>query len=164
MELVTPGIGLLFWMLIMFGIVLWVLKKFAWKPILNALKNREYSIKESLMRAETARKEMESLKADNEKVVAEAKAERIQILKDAKEVKEEIIIQAKEQATEQGKKLIQEAKEDIKNEKDLAIEEIRNQVTELSIDIAEKILRKQLADKGNQKELIDKWMKDIKLN
>ncbi len=164
MELVTPGIGLLFWMLLMFGIVLWVLKKFAWKPILNALKNREYSINEALMRAETARQEMKSLKADNDKIVAEARAERVQILKDAKDVKEEIIVLAKEQATEEGKKMVKEAKEDIKNEKDSAIEEIRKQVTELSIDIAEKILREKLADKGTQKELIDKWMKDIKLN
>jgi F-type H+-transporting ATPase subunit b len=164
MELVTPGIGLLFWMLLMFGVVLWILKKFAWKPILNALKNREYSIQEALMRAETARKEMKSLKEDNEKIVAEARTERVQILKDAKNVKEEIIILAKEQAKEEGKKMINEAKEDIKNEKDFAIEEIRKQVTELSIDIAEKILREKLEDKGNQKELIDKWMKDIKLN
>ena len=164
MELVTPGIGLLFWMLLMFGVVLWVLKKFAWKPILNALKNREYSIQEALTRVETARQEMKSLKADNEKVVAEARAERVQILKDAKEVKEEIIILAKEQATEEGKKMIKEAKEDIRNEKDSAIEEIKNQVTELSIKIAEKILRENLADKDNQKDLIDKWMKDIKLN
>ena len=87
MELVTPGIGLLFWMLLMFGVVLWVLKKFAWKPILNALKNREYSIQEALIRAETARQEMKSLKEDNEKIIAEAKAERVQILKDEKEVK-----------------------------------------------------------------------------
>ena len=164
MELVTPGIGLLFWMLLMFGVVLWVLKKFAWKPILNALKNREYSIQEALMRAETARQEMKSLKEDNEKIVAEAKEERVQILKDAKEVKEEIIVLAKEQATEEGKKMIKEAKDDIKNEKDSAIEEIKKQVTELSIDIAEKILREKLADKDNQKELIDNWMKDIKLN
>ena len=164
MELVTPGIGLLFWMLLMFGVVLWVLKKFAWKPILNALKNRELSIREALMTAENARQEMESLKADNEKIVAEARAERDQILKDAKGVKEEIISQAKDQASEEAKKMIKAAREEINNEKDSAIEEIKNQITVLSIDIAEKILREKLADKGNQKELIEKWMKDIKLN
>ena len=164
MELVTPGIGLLFWMLLMFGVVLWVLKKFAWKPILNALKNRELSIQEALMTAENARQEMESLKADNEKIVAEARAERDQILKDAKGVKEEIISQAKDQASEEAKKMIKAAREEINNEKDSAIEEIKNQITVLSIDIAEKILREKLADKGNQKELIEKWMKDIKLN
>jgi len=164
MELVTPGIGLLFWMLLMFGVVLWVLKKFAWKPILNALRNRELSIQEALMTAENARQELESLKADNEKIVAEARAERDQIIKDGKQVKEEIIAKAREEAAEEAKKLIRAAKEEIKNEKDAAIQDIKNQVTELSIGIAEKILREKLTDKGNQKELIDRWMKDIKLN
>ena len=164
MELVTPGIGLLFWMLLMFGVVLWVLKKFAWKPILNALKNRELSIQEALMTAENARKEMETLKAENEKIIAEARAERDQILKDAKGVKEEIINQAKKEAAEEAKKMLQAAKENIKNEKESAIQEIKNQVTELSIDIAERVLREELADKKNQKELIGKWMKDIELN
>ncbi|MBL7111229.1 MAG: F0F1 ATP synthase subunit B [Bacteroidales bacterium] len=164
MELVTPGIGLLFWMLLMFGVVLWVLKKFAWKPILNALKNRELSIQEALMTAENARQELESLKADNEKIVAEARAEHDLILKDAKGVREEVINLAREQAAEEAKKMIRAAKEEIKNEKDSAIEEIKNQIAELSIGIAEKILREKLADRGTQKELIDKWMKDIELN
>ena len=164
MELVTPGIGLLFWMLLMFVVVLWILKKFAWRPILNALRDRELSIQEALMSAENARKEMESLKADNEKIIAEARIERDQIMKDAKQVKEQIINQAREQAAEEARKLMQTAKEDIKSEKESAITEIKNQIAELSVDIAEKILREKLTDKNQQKGLIERWMKDMKLN
>ena len=164
MELITPGIGLLFWMLVMFGIVLWILKKFAWKPIMNALKDREMSIQEALMSADSARKEMEKLQADNEKIMAEARAERDAIVRDARQVKDNIINEAKEQAADEARKIIQSARKEIENEKAAAISEIKNKVAELSIDIAEKILREQLADSAKQKEMIEKLMKEIKLN
>jgi len=164
MELITPGIGLLFWMLVMFGIVLWILKKFAWKPILNALKDRELSIQEALMSADNARKEMEKLMADNEKIMVEARAERDAIIRDAKQVKDNMVTEAKEQAADEARKIIQTAREEIKHEKMAAINELKNKVAELSIDIAEKILREKLADSEKQKEMIDKLIKEIKPN
>jgi len=164
MELVTPGIGLLFWMLVMFGIVLWVLKKFAWKPILNALRDREMSIQDALLSAENARKEMEELKAGNELLLAEARLERDRILKEGKDMKVQMISQAKEEAFEEAKKIVQAAKEDIEQEKNAAILDIKVKVTELSVVIAEKILREKLGDSEEQKQLIDKLMNEIKLN
>jgi F-type H+-transporting ATPase subunit b len=164
MELITPGIGLLFWMLVMFVIVLWILKKFAWKPIMNALKDREMSIQEALMSADSARKEMEKLQADNEKIMAEARAERDTIIRDAKQVKDNMINEAKDQASDEAKKIIQAAMKEIENEKIAAIDEIKNKVAELSIEIAEKILREKLADNKKQKEMIEKLIKEFKPN
>lgn len=164
MELITPGIGLLFWMLIMFVIVLWILKKFAWKPIMNALKDREMSIQEALMSADSARKEMEKLQADNEKIMAEARAERDTIIKDAKQAKDSMINEAKDQASDEAKKIIQAAMKEIENEKIAAIDEIKSKVAELSIEIAEKILREKLADNKKQKEMIEKLIKEFKPN
>ncbi len=164
MELITPGIGLLFWMLVMFVIVLWILKKFAWKPIMNALKDREMSIQEALMSADSARKEMEKLQADNEKIMAEARAERDTIIRDAKQVKDNMINEAKDQASDEAKKIIQDAMKEIENEKIAAIDEIKSKVAELSIEIAEKILREKLADNKKQKEMIEKLIKEFKPN
>jgi F-type H+-transporting ATPase subunit b len=164
MELITPGIGLLFWMLLMFVIVLWLLKKFAWKPIMNALKEREMSIQEALMSADSARKEMEKLQADNEKIMAEARAERDTIIRDAKQTKDGMINEAKEQAADEARKIIQAARKEITNEKIAAINEIKNKVAELSIEIAEKILREKLADGKKQKEMIEKLIKEISPN
>jgi F-type H+-transporting ATPase subunit b len=164
MELVRPDVGTIFWMLLMFIIVLVILKKFAWKPILNALDKREKSIEESLRSADRARKEMEQLKADNEKIIAQARVERDGMLKETKQLSEKILKEAREKASVETKRLIETAREQIENEKALAVTEIRNQVAELSVDIAEKILREKLKDGKQQKELIDKLLKDIKLN
>jgi F-type H+-transporting ATPase subunit b len=164
MELVRPDVGTIFWMLLMFIIVLVILKKFAWKPILNALDKREKSIEESLRSADRARKEMEQLKADNEKIIAQARVERDGMLKETKQLSEKILKEAREKAGVETKRLIETAREQIENEKALAVTEIRNQVAELSVDIAEKILREKLRDGKQQKELIDKLLKDIKLN
>jgi len=164
MELITPGIGLLFWMLVMFVIVLWILKKFAWKPIMNALKDREMSIQKALMSADSARKEMEKLKADNEKIMAKARAERDTIIRDAKQVKDNMINEAKDQASDEAKKIIQSARKEIENEKIAAIDEIKSKVAELSVGIAEKILREKLADNKKQKEMIEKLIKEFKPN
>lgn len=164
MRLVTPDIGTIFWMLLMFIIVLVILKKFAWKPILNALSNREQSIEESLRSAEKAKKEMEKLQADNAKIMADARKERDKMLKETKKTSEMIMNEAKNKAGEESKKIIQAARAQIENEKDAAIADIRNQVAEISVDIAEKILMDKLKDDKAQQELMEKLLKDVKMN
>ena len=164
MGLVTPDIGTIFWMLLMFIILLVILKKFAWKPILNALENREKSIEDSLRSADRAREEMEQLKADNEKIMAEAKLERDNMLKETKQISVKIMSEARIKASEEARLLIEATREVIENEKSSAVDEIRKQVAELSVDIAEKILREKLKDDNQQKQLVDKLIKDIKLN
>jgi len=164
MRLVTPDIGTIFWMLLMFIIVMLILKKFAWKPILNALRNREQSIEESLRSADKAKKEMEKLQADNQKIMAEARKERDKMLKETKKTSEMILNEAKNKASEESKKIIQSARVQIENEKDAAIADIRNQVAEISVDIAEKILQEKLKDDKAQQELMEKLLKDVKMN
>jgi F-type H+-transporting ATPase subunit b len=164
MELITPGIGLLFWMLVMFGIVLWILKKFAWKPILNALENRETSIKEALMAADTAKRDMEKLKADNQVVMAEARAEKDKIVQEARQIREKLISDAKNEAVDEAKKILKSARRDIENEKVSAIMEVKNKVAELSVEIAEKILREKLADSKEQKSMIERLVKEVMPN
>ncbi len=164
MRLVTPDIGTIFWMLLMFIILLIILKKFAWKPILNALRNREESIEESLRTADRVKKEMEKLQADNEKIMAEARKERDRMMKETKKTSEEFLNEAKNKASEESKKIIQSARVQIENEKDAAIADIRIQVAELSVDIAEKILQEKLKDDKAQQELMEKLLKDVKMN
>jgi F-type H+-transporting ATPase subunit b len=164
MKLVAPDIGLLFWMLLMFGIVLFILTKFAWKPIVSALKDRQRSIDESLRSAEKAKKDMEKLQADNEKILMEARRERDLILKEAKEIKTGIVDGAKKEASDEAKKIIDSAKKAIKSETDAAINELRQKVADLSVDIAEKILRESLKADKEQKDLIERLIKEIKLN
>ena len=164
MRLVTPDIGTIFWMLLMFIIVLIVLRKFAWKPILNALHNREQSIEDSLRSAEKAKKEMEKLRADNEKIMAEARKDRDKMLKETKNTSERILNEAKDKASEESKKIIKSARQQIENEKDAAIADIRDQVAELSVEIAEKILQEKLKDDKAQQALLEKLLKDIKMN
>ncbi|MDX9883663.1 MAG: F0F1 ATP synthase subunit B [Prolixibacteraceae bacterium] len=163
MELVTPGIGLLFWMGLSFTIVFLILKKFAWKPIMNALKERETSISEALNAAEKARKDVEGLKADNEKIIAEARREKELILKEARDIKEKIVTEAKTQANIEAQKSIETARVAIQNEKTAAINEIKQQVAELSVSIAEKVLQKELKDKKEQEALVENLLKDVKL-
>jgi F-type H+-transporting ATPase subunit b len=164
MELVTPEAGLLFWMLVSFTLVLIVLKKFAWKPILNSLKEREESISDALQSAEKAKEEMEKLKADNEAIIRQAKAEREKILQEAREIKIKIVEKAKEEASEEAHKLIELARVNIRNEETKALEQIKNQVAELSVEIAGKLLREKLADTAEQQKLVEKYLKDIQLN
>lgn len=164
MELVTPGIGLIFWQTITFLAVLFVLGKFVWKPIMNALKAREGSIEEALQAAELAREEMEKLTADNEKLMAEARLERDQIIKDASILASRIREEAKDEASKITQKMIEDARHTIQLEKQTAINEIRNQVTEFSLLISEKILRKNLGNEAQQKALIHAYLKDMQLN
>jgi F-type H+-transporting ATPase subunit b len=164
MGLVQPELGLLFWMTISFGIVFFILAKFAWKPILKSLKDRDYHIESALKSADQAKEEMKKLQADNEKIINEAKGERDKLIKEAREVKENIIREAKGQAQSEAAKMIEIARESIENEKSTAITEIKNQVSLLSVQIAEKILKKELANKADQKEYIEEMLKEINPN
>ena len=164
MELVTPAFGLVFWMLITFLIVLFLLKKFAWKPILDMIKEREESIENALSSAEKAKKEMASLKSSNEKILSDARLERDLMLKEARELKEGMINEAKGKATAEADKIVTAARETINNEKMAAITELKNQVATLSIEIAEKELRQQLASDEKQKAYVKQLLDEVKLN
>ena len=164
MELVKPAIGLVFWMIVSFSIILFILRKFAWKPVLGMIKEREDSIEEALQSAEKARKEMKDLQASNEKILAEARTEKDAILKEAREAKDSIVNEAKTKAKEEADRIIATARETINNEKNAAVTELKNQVAILSIEIAEKILKQNLSGDDKQKELVNTLMKDIKLN
>ena len=164
MGLVMPNPGTIFWMLIIFGIVVFILRKFAWKPILNALKDREESIAQAINSAEKAREEVADLKADNEKIIIEARNEKDIILKEAKVIKEKIVSEAKEQANAETQKSIEHARQQIQSEKNAAISEIKKQVAELSVLIAEKVIKKELSNPDEQEKMVDDLIDDIKLN
>lgn len=164
MDLVTPGIGMIFWSTLFFLILLFILGKFAWPSILTAVKTRNESIKHALDSADKAREEMAKLQADNQKILAEAKAERNAMLKEAKEVKDSLIAEAKEKAGEEAKKLVQSAREAIQAEKDAAVSDMRAQMVTLSVEIAEKILRDKLEDSKAQKDLVKKLVNEADLN
>jgi F-type H+-transporting ATPase subunit b len=157
------SIGLFFWQLILFVALMLLLKKFAWKPILNAVNDREEGILKALESAENARKEMQNLTADNERILKEARIERDAMLKEAREMKESIIIEAKGEAHAQATKVIEQAKSTIEFEKHAAIAEIKNQVAELSLEIAEKVMRSELSDKNKQIKLVEDMLKEVKL-
>ena len=162
MELVTPAIGLIFWTTVVFTLLVLLLKKFAWKPILSAVDERNQSIKNSLSQAEKARTEMSELTSNNEKIIAQAKVDRDVILKEARDIKNEIISEAKDKASTEAEKLVTTAKEQILNEKMKAITELKNHVADLSIEMAEKILSSELSDVAKQKELVKKALKESK--
>ena len=164
MDLVTPGIGLIFWQTVTFLLVILILGKFVWKPIMNALKAREGSIEEALRAAELARQEMQKLTADNEKLMIEARKERDQIIADASTIATKIREDAKEEASKITQKMIEDARHTINLEKQTAVNEIRNQVAEFSLQISEKILRKNLAEDKQQKDLINVYLKGMKFN
>ena len=162
MELVTPAIGLIFWTTVVFTLLVLLLKKFAWKPMLSAVDERNQLIKNSLAQAEKARNEMSELTANNEKIIAQAKVDRDVILKEARDMKNEIISEAKDKASKEAEKLVTTAKEQILNEKMKAITELKNHVADLSIEMAEKILSSELSDVAKQKELVKKALKESK--
>lgn len=164
MELIKPDLGLLFWMIISFSVLLFALIKFAWKPILKALKDREKSISRSLTAAQRAKDEMAKIEFGNEKITALAKIERDNLLKEAKEMKNKIIEEAKEEAKKEAAKIIDKALKSVEKEKNEAINEIKNQIAVLSVDIAEKILKQKLGDESKQKELLDNLVENIDLN
>lgn len=155
--------GLFFWQILLFVGLLLLLRKFAWKPILNAINEREEGIREALASAEAAKKEMQDVTADSEKLLQEARAEREAMLKEAREIKEKMLAEAKSQAQLEGEKMIAQARQSIEGEKKAAIDDIKNQVASLSVEIAEKVLQNQLADKDKQLKLVDQLVGDIKL-
>ena len=164
MELLVPEIGLVILQTIAFLLLMFLLAKFAWKPVLAAIKEREQSIDEALNKAELAKQEMTRLTAQNEELMKEARSERDSILKEAKTLKDNILHEAKNQAHVEGVKLIEKAKIEIENQKKAALAELKSQVSTLSIDIAERILRSQLEDKAKQQDLVASLLKDVELN
>ncbi|MDN3595882.1 F0F1 ATP synthase subunit B [Zunongwangia endophytica] len=164
MDLITPEIGLLFWQTIVFLVLILLLAKFAWKPILGAVKEREDSINNALSSAEEARKEMQNLKADNEQLMKEARAERDAILREARELKEKVMADAAEEAQGKAGQIVSQAKESIELEKKAAMAQIKAQVASLSIEIAEKVVRTELSSKEKQHQMIDNMLGDVTLN
>lgn len=164
MELLIPEVGLVVFQSIAFLILLFLLAKFAWKPVLGAIKEREQSIDEALNKAELARQEMARLSSQNEDLMKQAREERDQILKEAKALKDGIVNEAKTQAQAEGAKLIEKARIEIENQKKAALAELKGQVSTLSLDIAERVLRTQLDDKAKQQELVNNLLKDVELN
>ena len=156
--------GLFFWQAIILVILIVLLAKFAWKPILAALAAREEGISNALLAAENAKKDMQNLKADNEKLLAEARAERDAMIKEAREIKEKMIADAKSEAQGQGEKMIESAKATIESEKNAAMTELKNQVSSLSLEIAETLLKGELSNKEAQTKLVEKMLGDAKLN
>jgi len=164
MDLLTPELGLIFWTAISFLLLLFILRKFAWKPILGAVNTREEGIKDALAAAEKARLEMENLHADNERILKEARLERETLLKEARDIKTKMISDAKDEAQNQANKMIEQAQAAIESEKKAAMAELKNQVASLSLEIAEKVVRKELSNKDSQIKLVESMLGETKLN
>jgi F-type H+-transporting ATPase subunit b len=163
-DLLLPGLGLIVWTLLAFLIVFFILKKFAWKPILNALKQRETNIADSLATAERVKAEMAQMVSENEALLAKAREERAQLLKEARDTKEKIINEAKEQAKEEANKIITESQVAIQNQKMAALTDVKNQVGNLVIEVAGKVLRRELSNKADQEKFIREVANEVKLN
>ena len=164
MEIVSPGIGLILWMTVSFAVLIFILRRFAWVPILKSLRDREDTIDEALNQANKAREEMKSLKADNEMLLKEAQEERNVILRDARKVKDSIIEEARARANEEANNIVENAKVRIENEKMAAMTALKNQIASLSIEVAEKILERELSADNKQEEYIKKLIENTKLN
>ncbi|MEM9832334.1 MAG: F0F1 ATP synthase subunit B [Bacteroidota bacterium] len=164
MELLSPGLGLIFWQLVGFLILLFVLGKFAWKPILNALNERESSIEEALLSAEKAKEEMKQLQASNEQLLAEARKERETMLKEATAAANKIKDAAREEGEKERKRMVDDASVEIENQKKAALADVKQQVAALSVQIAEKILRENLKADAAQKSYVDKLVSDLNVN
>ena len=164
MELLTPGTGLIIWQLIVFVLLFLLLSKLAWRPIINSLNEREISIQNALDTAEKARLEMAQLKADNEKLLRDAREERDRLLKEAREVAVKLKDEAQADAKRAADKILEDARAAINIEKQAAMKDVRIQVARFSLDIAEKLMKKKLSDDKSQKELVETYIKDLKIN
>lgn len=164
MELLTPAVGLIFWQALIFLAVFFILRKFAWKPIISGLNEREDDIESALKMAEETRAEMAKLKADNENLLAQARLERDQIIKEAKEASNNLVEQAKQKATAEGSRILSDARDAMQQEKVAMMAGIRKDVAELSVEIAEKVLRRELSDKKTQQELVSNLISESNLN
>ena len=156
--------GLFFWQTLIFVGLIFLLKKFAWKPILDAVNEREEGIRNALLSAENAKKEMQNLQADNQRILQEARMERDTMLKEAREMKEKMIADSKNEAQAAGLKMIEQAKAALESEKNAAMAELKSQVSSLSLEIAEKLLKDELSNKEAQVKLVEKMLGDAKLN
>jgi len=163
-PLVTPNLGLLIWMGITFLVVLLLLSKFAWKPIMAALREREQNIDNALRMAEQAKLEMQSMKSDNERLLAEARIERDRILREATETSNNLIETARTRATEEGARMVEQARESIQNEKRAAMTEVKNLAATLSIQIAEKLIKRELQDTASQQALVKAYLQETHLS
>lgn len=164
MDLLTPGTGLIIWQFIIFVLLFFLLAKLAWKPILGSLKEREQSIQQALESAEKAKVEMANLKSDNEKLLKQAREERDKILRDARDAANRLQDMAQAEAKKNADRLIEDAKSIIQTEKNAALRDVKEQVAMFSLEIAEKLIKKNLADDKSQKELANSFIKDLKLN
>jgi F-type H+-transporting ATPase subunit b len=164
MDLVTPDIGLIFWTTLSFLILLFILGKFAWKPILNSVNDRETSILKALKKAENAREEMKNLTADNERILKDARIEREAMIKEARDIKVKMISDAKEEAKTTADAIISQAQEAIENEKKSAMADLKSQMASLSIEIAEKVVKQELSNKDKQLKLVEDMLNDSTLN
>jgi F-type H+-transporting ATPase subunit b len=164
MDLLLPHVGLIFWTLVAFLIVFFILKKFAWKSIINGLNERETNIADAIASAEKVKKEMAQLKNDNEALLQAAREERTMMLKEAKDIRDKMINDAKEEAKIQAAKIMTDANASIQHQKMAALTDIKNQVGKMVIEVSEKILRRELSDKTQQESYISKLAEDIKLN
>ena len=157
------SLGLFFWQSLIFMGLLFMLRKFAWKPILDAVNDRETSIKDALASAEAARDEMKNLQSDNQRILKEARAEKESLLKEARATRSELINNAKEEAQEEAQKILSQAQDAIQSEKRAAVKELKEQVGSIAMEIAEKVLQKELENKDRQLELVDQLLQDTKL-
>jgi F-type H+-transporting ATPase subunit b len=164
MNLLTPALGLFIWTLVAFLLVLFILKKFAWKPILKMLNERETGIANSIASAERVKAEMQQMQAQNETLLAQAREERTQLLKEAKDTKDKIINEAKEQAKVEANKIMEDTRLQIEQQRNAAMTEVKNEIGKLAVEVAEKILRKQLADNASQEQFVKMLADEIKLN
>jgi F-type H+-transporting ATPase subunit b len=164
MQLLMPALGFFFWTLIAFLIVFLILKKFAWKPILTTLSAREKNIADSIATAERVKNEMAQMKSENEALMAQAREERSALLKEARDAKDRIVHEAKEQAKAEAAKIVADAQAVINQQKMATLVELKNQVGVLVLDVAEKVLRKELGNKPEQEQYIQQLANDIKLN
>lgn len=162
--MITPGIGLLFWMTLTFAVLMFLLAKFAWKPILSALNERETSIVDALNQAKLAREEVQNLKAENERIIQEARIEKDNILKEARDIRDRIINEAKDAAKIEGDKMLEAARHTIAMERNAAVDEMKNQISMLSLSIAETILKQKLDNKEAQNTLVANFLENKNLN
>jgi len=164
MDLLTPDIGLLFWQIVIFGALFFILSKFAWKPITASLKERETNIQSALDLAEKTRQEMFALKADNEKLLAQARSERDIILRGAKEVADKLLADTQKKAQAEGQRILDQARESMQNERVAMVAAMKKEVVTLSIEVAEKVLRRELVDKKAQEDLVKDLVSTSRLN
>ena len=163
MQLTSPE-SLIFWTTLIFVVFFILMRKFAWKPILGAVKSREESINNALASAEAARREMQNLTADNERILQEARMERDALLKEARDMRDKMVADSKQEAQVQGERMIEQAKAAIEAEKNAAMAELKSQVSSLSLEIAEKLLKEELSNKDAQTKLVERMLGDVKLN